>query len=95
MLLISHTNQRGGHTQPAALRSKRTLHEIVDREFLADLRGRLRGAPVTQRATLDDQVLEIDLCQRRAGLLGEACGQIFALGIAAEVLEGQHGERDP
>jgi len=41
MFLIPHTNQCSGHAQPVALRSKRTLHEIVNREFLADL-GRPR-----------------------------------------------------
>ena len=95
MLLISHANERGGDAQPAALRSNRALHEIVDRELLADLGGRLRGALVTQRAALDDQALGIDLCERRAGLLGQARGQVLALGIAAEVRERQHGECHP
>ena len=92
MLLIPHTDERGGDAQPAALRSNRALHEIVDGELMADLDGRLRGALVAQRAAFDAQALGIDLCERRAGLLGEAGGKVLALGIAPEVLEGQHGE---
>ena len=49
MLLIPHANQRRGDAQPAALRSNRALHEIVDRQLLADLGGRLRRALVAQR----------------------------------------------
>jgi hypothetical protein len=60
----------------------------ANRQFPADLNGRLRAAPVTQRATLDDQVLEIDPGQRRAGLLGEACGQIFASGSRPRYSKG-------
>ena len=95
MLLIAHANQRGGDAQPAALRANRALHEIVDRELPADLGGRFRRALVAQRAALDAQALGIDLRERGAGLLGEAGGQVVALGIAAEVLERQHGECDP
>ena len=40
--------------------------------------------------TLD--VFGIHLPERGDGLLGQAVGQVLALGIAAEVLEGQHGE---
>jgi hypothetical protein len=51
----------------------------------ADLDRRLRRALVTRGAALDDQALDINLRKRRAGLLGEACGQVGALGIVPEV----------
>ena len=35
------------------------------------------------------------LRERRARLFGEAVGQILTLGIVPDVLEWQHGERDP
>ena len=37
----------------------------------------------------------IDLCERRARLLGQAFGEVLTLGIVPDILERQHGERDP
>ena len=94
VLLISHANERRGHAQLVAFSTNRTLQQIVHGQLLADLDRRLRGAFVAQRAALDAQPIRIDLSEHRAGLLGEARGQVGPVGIAPDVLEGQHRKRD-
>ena len=95
VFLIPHANQLGRDPQVGALGPNRTLEEVVDRELLADLGGRLRRPLVSQGAALDAQARGIDPRERCARLFGEAVGQVLALRIVPDVLERQHGERDP
>ena len=94
MRLIPHTGQRHCHAQPSTLRLDRALHEVVDGELLSNLRGGLRRAFVTQGASLDPEVVGIDLRQRRARLVGQTAGQVLTIRIATEVHEWQDGDGD-
>jgi hypothetical protein len=95
LYLVAHAHERGRHAQPGVLGSKRALDEVVGGQFSSDLGRGLRRALVPHgRATSDDaHLLRVDLPERRSDLFREALGQVIACGIATEVGERQHGER--
>ncbi len=93
--LVVRADQFGDDAQTLALGANGAFDQISGIQFATDLGQRLRGSFVNHyRRTADDfQMLRIDLSERGDDLLGKTVADIFALAVAAEIFERQHGQR--
>ncbi len=80
-------------TQSSAGLPHTTFQDVADAELLANLLDAHRLALVGEGRVSRDDEKGADTRQRRGDLLHHAVREIFLFGIAAHVLEGQHGDR--
>ena len=94
--LIADPNERASDSQEAPLALNGALNEILNVQLATNHRERLPRTLVGHAggATDDAQMFRIDLPKHGDGLFSQAIGEMFTFGIAAQILERQHGDHD-
>jgi hypothetical protein len=88
-------DQLAGDANPVPGFSHAAFQHIADTQISRDLRD-VHGATLVDEGRVagdDDEFLETG--ERRDDVLDHAVGEVFLLGIAAHVLEGQHRDGGP
>src|SRR5262249_19561688 len=86
-------DQLGGDAYPSASLAHRTFEHIADTQFAADLLHIDRLALVCKTGIAGDYEEPADARQRGNDLLDHAIGEMFVLGVAAHIGEGQYRDR--